>query len=137
MDYNDRFDGKFWDWIDTKDPDPADPESDDEANNICPARTPDYGVKAHLVAENHLRAIWGHEFLLSEGDEPGEHPAFGAWCGCTTCIVREVLMAAWPVFEEYVSSGAYQRDQQVHDFAGGPLCVRCGTAYWNDGNDCS
>jgi len=41
----------------------------------------DYGYEAQLAAEKRL-----------EEDEEAWH--------CTTCIVREVLEAAWPIFEE-------------------------------------
>lgn len=40
-------------------------------------------------AEKHLDLCW--EAML---DEESKSPAFAPFCGCTTCVVREVLMAA-------------------------------------------
>ena len=31
-----------------------------------------------------------------EREDAGEHKTAGWFCGCDTCIVREVLDAAWP-----------------------------------------
>ena len=60
----------------------------------------DVGVRAQEVAEAHLDAVNEAFFAEQEGDETVESPAYGPYCGgCDTCTVREVLAAAWPVFE--------------------------------------
>jgi hypothetical protein len=48
--------------------------------------------EAHVQrkAEQHLEACWEAEW-----DDAEESPAFAPFCGCTTCIVREVLMSVW------------------------------------------
>ncbi len=30
-------------------------------------------------------------------EEEDDSPAWGPYCGCDTCVVREVLYAAWPI----------------------------------------
>lgn len=62
----------------------------------------DWGYEAQQVAEAHLSAC--HEALFAEQDADDcsmipESPASAPFCGCDTCVVREVLYAAWPVFE--------------------------------------
>jgi len=54
----------------------------------------DFGLEAQKAAELHLarcnEALW---------DDPGvliDSPASAPFCGCDTCVVREVLFAAWP-----------------------------------------
>lgn len=63
------------------------------------------GVLAQRAAELHLaacmEALWAYE---EEGDEDVESPASAPFCGCDTCIVREILWAAWPIFEEHTAS---------------------------------
>jgi hypothetical protein len=62
----------------------------------------DYGLEAQKAAELHLAAcnesLWGGEDseALERGEWP-ETPASAPFCGCDTCIVREVLHAAWPL----------------------------------------
>jgi len=61
--------------------------------------------KAQSVAMAHLGACIEYEELMNETaledfDKLPDNPAFGLWCGCDTCVVREVLHAAHPVFEE-------------------------------------
>lgn len=66
----------------------------------------DVGVLAQRAAETHLAACEVAQFELEEcgsadpADWP-ESPASAPFCGCQTCMVREVLHAAWPVFEEH------------------------------------
>ena len=55
----------------------------------------DYGLEAQRAAEAHLEAIYEAEFE-NEGEDS---PSIGPWDGCTTCVVREVLMVAWPFLE--------------------------------------
>jgi len=67
-----------------------------------PGAARDYGHEAHELAEEHLDSCF--EALDAEGDlgEEAEWPAILAapFCGCTTCVVREVLNAAWPILVE-------------------------------------
>lgn len=56
----------------------------------------DYGLAAQQAAEEHLQAIYEYEETPEWGYPEGDHPAVGPWCGCETCVVREVLHAAWP-----------------------------------------
>lgn len=59
--------------------------------------------KAQRAAEKHLADC--NEWLWwSEGEREGQPepdcPACGPFCGCDTCIVREVLFASWQTLEE-------------------------------------
>jgi len=57
----------------------------------------DFAVRVQRKAEEHLSRCWEAE------DEPTEveSPAYAPFCGCQTCIVREVLMVCWDeMFEE-------------------------------------
>lgn len=53
--------------------------------------------RVQRLAEDHLSAC--NEALYRDDELPvaewGETPAIGPYCGCDTCIVREVLWAAW------------------------------------------
>ena len=55
----------------------------------------DYGLEAQRAAEEHLSLC-----LEAEWDEEVDDPSSAPFCGCLTCIVREVLHAAWPVLEQ-------------------------------------
>lgn len=61
----------------------------------------DPGYAAQQAAEAHLdaceEALWAEE-ELEDGAELPDSPACAPFCGCQTCVVREVLFAAWPVF---------------------------------------
>ena len=77
-----------------------------EATGTTPAASADgtgkdVGLLAQDAAEAHLKAIWEAEEAADEtGDYSSmESPAVGPWDGCETCVVREVLYAAWPFFE--------------------------------------
>lgn len=66
----------------------------------------DWGYEAQKAAEAHLAACqeaeYAFEEILMEGGDPAdapESPACAPFCSCETCVVREVLYAAWPVFE--------------------------------------
>jgi hypothetical protein len=63
----------------------------------------DWEQAMQRVAERHLQ--YANEWLWEEED--GEHAGMhgespecpnlaGPYCGCDTCVVREVLWAAWP-----------------------------------------
>lgn len=66
----------------------------------------DWGVKAQRAAEEHLLACYEAMHALDEGAQDVEDPAVGAFCGCETCEVREVLMAAWPILRVAALDGA-------------------------------
>ena len=59
--------------------------------------TLDFAVQQ--AAEKHLEgceaALAHAEGAWDEGGQPPEDPSYAPYCGCTTCIVREVLTAAW------------------------------------------
>ena len=63
----------------------------------------DFGYEAQQAAEKHLDAC--QDALYAEESEEGDAaelwPAelLAPFCGCTTCVVREVLVAAWPILE--------------------------------------
>lgn len=60
----------------------------------------DYGYLAQQAAEQRLSAL---EALLDEtedwevAEELLEPPLDAPYCGCRTCDVREILVAAWPL----------------------------------------
>lgn len=58
--------------------------------------------RAHDAAEAHIAACEAHE-LACDGLDVAEwppSPASAPYCGCDTCIIRETLVAAWPVIFE-------------------------------------
>lgn len=65
----------------------------------------DWGAEAHEAAAKHLEAIYEaeHEGVI----DLDESPAMGPWDGCDTCLIREILHAAWPVIEAAVRSGDF------------------------------
>lgn len=42
------------------------------------------------------RLAMANDSLFDEGDDLAPLELAGAYCGCDTCVVREVLDAAWP-----------------------------------------
>lgn len=60
----------------------------------------DFGREAQAAAEMHLEAC--ELSLMGEDEEPIEVDVdmAGPYCGCTTCVVRETLHAAWPILIE-------------------------------------
>jgi len=78
--------------------------------------TRDFGLEAHQAAEAHLHACqaaldyedYGDYYADLDEDSDGEDvelPDYpedmaGPYCGCQTCMVREVLHAAWPILLE-------------------------------------
>jgi hypothetical protein len=64
--------------------------------------TDELAWRMQRAAEAHLAAC--QEAMWNE-EEPDptkwpESPASAPFCGCETCVVREVLYAGWQVFEE-------------------------------------
>lgn len=80
-------------------------------------RPRNYGEEAQRAAEAHLAACNEAMFAYEDGDESVESPAIAPYCGCDTCIVREVLFAAWSVMDAWVDDalagdvGSEQEDQ--------------------------
>lgn len=62
--------------------------------------TRDYGLEAHQAAEKHLEACDYALHVEIDGEAPDFPETAGPYCGCETCIVREVLFAAWPILLE-------------------------------------
>ena len=62
----------------------------------------DFGMRAQRAAEEHLEAcmmvLWAQD-QAPEGMPIPESPASAPFCGCDTCVVREVLHAAWTILE--------------------------------------
>lgn len=59
----------------------------------------DYWKQAHDVARDHFNAC-----MMELHDEIDESPACAPFCGCDTCIVREILHAAYPVLEKHFAA---------------------------------
>ena len=57
------------------------------------------------AAERHLEACYEAEEAYELGDDDVESPACAPFCGCITCVVREVLYAAWPIIQEHREDG--------------------------------
>lgn len=53
-------------------------------------------------AEQRLAACQEALFAEENGEEIAEYPACAPYDGCDTCIVREVLDAAWPHLTQLV-----------------------------------
>lgn len=51
---------------------------------------------AQHAAEERLAACQEALFAEEMGDAVAPSPAVGPYCGCDTCMVREILDAAWP-----------------------------------------
>jgi hypothetical protein len=67
----------------------------------------DPGPAIQRAAEAHLSACWEAHYAEEEAEDGAEEvpsPAFGPFCGCETCIVREVIAGAWPVIEAYFAT---------------------------------
>lgn len=64
---------------------------------------PDFGAQAQRAAVKHLEECWQWRDN-DENDDWGDEgrkddPASAPFDGCTTCEVREVLEAAWPILK--------------------------------------
>lgn len=63
----------------------------------------DPGYRAQRAAEAHLaacnEAFWAAEEMAGPGWEDIQSPASAPYDACDTCVVREVLHAAWPIIE--------------------------------------
>lgn len=74
----------------------------------------DWGGIAQQAAEDHLTRVW--EAFHSEDPEVDD-PAIGAFDGCQTCEIREVLMVALPIIAEGILAGQVS----VEELASGNL----------------
>jgi hypothetical protein len=65
----------------------------------------DVGTEIQRKAEEHLMKCQEQLFGEEEGTDTGvEVETFGPYCGCDTCIVREVLGVAWDSLVEAANS---------------------------------
>lgn len=73
----------------------------------------DWGAQMHAAAQAHLDAVAQAEEALDDAvnnESPDiaaiadASPAYGPYCGCTTCVVRETLAAAWPTIVTLVAA---------------------------------
>jgi hypothetical protein len=64
----------------------------------------DLFYKAQQAAEEHWAACQEAEFG-EQDDAPAESPACAPYCGCDTCVVREILHAAWPYLRRAALEG--------------------------------
>lgn len=92
----------------------------------------DYGYEAQQAAEDHLNLCeeWQQ---WEDGEEEGEaepekgNPAIGPYCGCTTCMIREILHVAWPIIDAGVRSGDFDEPgaEALPSPPWGPNCHSC------------
>jgi hypothetical protein len=76
----------------------------------------DVGTEIQRKAEEHLMKCQEQLFGEEEGTDTGvEVETFGPYCGCDTCIVREVLGIAWDSLVEAANSEKTEgeRDQEA------------------------
>lgn len=61
----------------------------------------DYGNLMQAAADAHMEKVWNAFYAEEETGEEVESPAVGPFCGCETCVTREILAGAWPVIEAH------------------------------------
>lgn len=68
----------------------------------------DHMKAAQEAAEARLAMAfdWMYHVEESEDPHPGDTVIAAAFCGCETCVVREVVIAAWP----YLYAAAHDPD---------------------------
>lgn len=66
----------------------------------------DWGYIAHQNAEKHLEACYEALNAEEEGEAEIESPACAPFCGCDTCVVREVVYASWGAIANATRAGA-------------------------------
>lgn len=80
----------------------------------------DYGREAHEAAERHLEDCFVALGVEEDGGEPiWPEDLESAFDGCTTCVIREVLYAAWPILlqgarEVIAEEIEHVRDSEFH-----------------------
>lgn len=65
--------------------------------------------EAQRVAEERIDKLAAYEEeceCLPVEEWPEHPPAIAPYCGCQTCVVREVLAAAWPIMRQAALEGA-------------------------------
>lgn len=75
----------------------------------------DFDARVQRIAEAHLVAC--NEALY---DNAESSPALGPYCGCQTCVVREVLMSVW---DEFLAEARHESRAPASDWfvPGGPV----------------
>ena len=67
----------------------------------------DPGPVIQAAAERHLEKVWEAYHLAADaGEDEIDDPASAPFCGCETCVIREVLAGAWPQIEAYFNRRA-------------------------------
>jgi hypothetical protein len=61
------------------------------------------GPDIQAAAERHLELVWAAHYAQEDAEDGViiPSPAAGLFCGCETCVVREIIAGAWPRIEEY------------------------------------
>ena len=73
----------------------------------------DWGNEAHQAGIRRLDLCEAWQYYNEGGQDDGElppdtpDPSCAPFCGCETCVVREVLDAAWPIMVEAMRSGDF------------------------------
>lgn len=76
------------------------PATTDERSQLAALSEYQLEMRAQQLAEEHLTACEEAVDPDDDFDTELESPAVGPFCGCVTCVVREVLHAAWePMME--------------------------------------
>lgn len=78
----------------------------------------DWGLIAHQNAEKHLEACYEALEAEEEGEADIESPACAPFCGCNTCVVREVVYASWGTIANATRAGAFV-EYDTHQHVGG------------------
>jgi len=60
----------------------------------------DFAANLQAAAESHLNACNEAEYLAEEGEV--DSPAVAPYCGCETCVVREVLTVTYGLIVDKV-----------------------------------
>lgn len=64
----------------------------------------DYGWLAQQAAEQHLDALNEAEERATDGEDVDWPDSAAPYCGCQTCVIREVLHAAWPYLQQQAAT---------------------------------
>ena len=69
----------------------------------------EFEARVQRKAEDHLTACFeALELRETDADAEIEDPAYGPFCGCTTCLVREVLSVCW---DEMLAEAKHQTEE--------------------------
>lgn len=76
----------------------------------------DYGNEAHQAAERHLTACYDALEAEEFGAEDVTWPDLDApFCGCMTCVTREILSAGWPALLEGAREQIAREVEKIRD----------------------